>query len=874
MFKSRLMGLMIVLVLLVGIVPLQAQEPVTISIGLPPIYEELLKPGIDEFMSANPDIVVEIVTADAPGYTPGDDIEAYLDEVAEYAQAADVLTGQNVFNAITTRAGYFLELSPLVNADASLNIDEFFPSMWQSYQWDGGIWAIPLAGDVVGLAYEPAAFDEAGLAYPNERWTLDDLVIAAEALAVYAEGDVVAEPPVTNFADAGYVAVAALDNPLYDTFQFEGTPSFDNPQLEPAIEIWADLQERGLVALPEGLEFTPIVFAPSVITALVAFSGSEAEYAFTTLPGGSVAVQPIGAGISAGSTQPEAAYRLIKYMTQSENIFTAIVGQPIPARRTLVGAESSNPLLALSLPEELVEQVLEYVETAVPYSQTLFSDYVSQAATNVISSDTTVADALSTMASQAIDDLTAAANRSGTTVTVNQNDNAIVGTGDVTLTFGMVGFGPIANREGWDAAIAEFVQNNPQVATVELQRLSFLSGDVTLTDFHEKVDCFYQPSRLDTNEDLTLLLPIDPLLSADPNLSLDDFVGNTVQLLSQNGVTYGIPLHVQPEVLYYNADLFNAAGAFMPYQGWTVNDFEQALRTLRFDANDPAPFEPGAGGTYALALIAAYGGLPMDYRTSPPTVDFLSETNVNAIRQVLDLAKEGYIDYAPLAPAGGAAFGGDEEGQENPAMYTAAMSDLLAFATGGEEDDSASDYRLVTLPQGVEYSAVSYDIGSAYITAQTEHPDECYAFISHISGEATLFDSMPARRSVINSPELEQAQGEAAVEFFNGLDAQLQQPNVIEFPLQTALNFAQIGDLLSALWLYRAMDRYVLEDADLVSELTDAQQFTLDYQACVAQIPPFNETENANIQTFATQFAQCAVNVDETTRDIFAGLGL
>jgi hypothetical protein len=60
----------------------------------------------------------------------------------------------------------------------------------------------------------------------------------------------------------------------------------------------------------------------------------------------------------------------------------------------------------------------------------------------------------------------------------------------------------------------------------------------------------------------------------------------------------------------------------------------------------------------------------------------------------------------------------------------------------------------------------------------------------------------------------------------------------------------------------------------LVAELEDAQQFTLDYQACVAQIPPFNETEGTNIQAFATQFAQCAINVDETTSDIFAGLGL
>jgi multiple sugar transport system substrate-binding protein len=872
--NSRLLGLLMVFVLLLGIVPLQAQEPVNISIALPGIYEDLLKGAIDDFMAANPDIVVEIVTGETPTYTPGDDIEVYLDEMTEYARAADVLSGQNQFNAISTRAGFFLDLSPLVNADPALNVDEFFTSMWQSYQWDGGIWAIPLGGDVVGLAYDPAEFDEAGLTYPTERWTLDDLILAAEQLAVYGEGDVVEEPPVTNFADAGYIAVAALETPIYDPLQFEGTPEFENPQLETAIELWADLQERGFVAQPEGLEFSALVFAPSVLTAVAGFSGSDVEFQFSTLPGGAVAIQPVGAAISSGSAHPQEAYRLIKFLSQDEGTFTSLAGSPIPARRTMFGAVSDNPLFALELPEALQQVVLDYTERAVPYSQVLFSDYVTQAATNVVSSDISAADALSEMASQAINDLEAATNRRETlTVTVNQNENEVVGTGDITLKFGVVGFGPIPNREEWDAAIADFVTSNSQVATVELTRLSFLTGDTSLTDFHEKVDCFYQPNRLDTSEDLTLLLPIDPLLASDPNLSLDDFVGNTVGLLSQNGVTYGIPLHVQPEVLYYNIDLFTAAGAFMPYQGWTVNDFEQALRTLKFDADDPAAFESQSGGNYTLSLIAAYGAVPLDYRTSPPTVDFTSEANVNAIRQVLDLAKDGYIQYSALGTPGGgpAGLGGS---LENPAMYTAVLTDLFGAFGADEEEDNTASYGLVTFPQGVDYSAISYDIGSAYITANSQYPDACYQFISFLSGRPTLFSSMPARLSVINSPELAQAQGDSAIEFYNGLAQQLEQSNVIEFPAQTTLSFARLGDLLSIVWLYRAMDRYVLEDADLLTELEDAEQFTRDYQVCAAQIPAFNDVEETDVVSYVTRFAQCAVDVDETTRSLFVGLNL
>ena len=203
------------------------------------------------------------------------------------------------------------------------------------------------------------------------------------------------------------------------------------------------------------------------------------------------------------------------------------------------------------------------------------------------------------------------------------------------------------------------------------------------------------------------------------------------------------------------------------------------------------------------------------------------------------------------------------------------LANLFDVATSDEDSEANnSTYQLVTFPQGVKYSAVAYDIGGAYITADTLYPDACYNFIRSLSERATLFNSMPARRSVINSDILAQVQGGSAVAFFSELDNLLQQPNVVEFPTAQTADFSQIGDLLSILWLFRAMDDYVLEDADLLAELQDAQQFTIDYQACVAEIPAFNAQDDRNIQDFFVPYAQCAVDVDETTRSIFVGIDL
>src|SRR5690606_28265459 len=95
--------------------------------------------------------------------------------------------------------------------------------------------------------------------------------------------------------------------------------------------------------------------------------------------------------------------------------------------------------------------------------------------------------------------------------------------------------------------------------------------------------------------------------------------------------------------------------------GWTISDFELSLRALRLNSDDPPPFESrGFDSSHLLVLIAAYGGLPLDYRTNPVTVNFTDPANVEAIRQVLDLAKDGYIAYSELANFSFNIFGGTE----------------------------------------------------------------------------------------------------------------------------------------------------------------------------------------------------------------------
>src|SRR5262249_9800665 len=126
-------------------------------------------------------------------------------------------------------------------------------------------------------------------------------------------------------------------------------------------------------------------------------------------------------------------------------------------------------------------------------------------------------------------------------------------------------------------------------------------------------------------------------------------VGNTLAGVQQGDNTYALPIDLEPFIMRYSSDKFTAANLPQPADyTWTVQQFNDALTALKPNTQGQAPFlDNGWYETY-LALVASYGGLPIDYRTNPPTVNFTDPATVAAIQQVLDLARNGYLDYTGI----------------------------------------------------------------------------------------------------------------------------------------------------------------------------------------------------------------------------------
>lgn len=144
-------------------------------------------------------------------------IEDYLEAVNNYAARADVLVVQvgQQLTVTSTRGGYFLDLAPLTVGDALLNSDDFYPVVWEDVQWEGGVWALPIALDVQTTVYNQTEFDALGLPYPDASWTLTDYAEVGAELVQRDDQGVITRPAMLAFTPGEFYATDYGQTPKF-----------------------------------------------------------------------------------------------------------------------------------------------------------------------------------------------------------------------------------------------------------------------------------------------------------------------------------------------------------------------------------------------------------------------------------------------------------------------------------------------------------------------------------------------------------------------------------------------------------------------------------------------------------------------------------
>ncbi len=424
------------LLLAISVTGTQAQGATIVTVGLPEYLRNTLpNDAFAAFESDHPGVQVQPVFIGLDKLfipSPASGINDYLDAVQKLVSTADVVFVNNPeVTPAATRAGYYLDLSSVVSADSSLNPADYVNGAWGSYQWDNGFWALPATVDTVGLIYDPAAFDAAGIAYPNAAWTLDDLASAADKLAQRDSSGNVTLPGLITAGDANILLRSLSGQSLIDTASVPNVPQLAQPSLETQLNKWLKIYSDGVFATqlsnPDDLNRIPMQIGSSSIFARPTFSpnataANQPKLAVSPLPGGLVGLTAQGFAVSAATIQPDLAYQVAKYITETPSILS-VLGGGRPARQNLTDIQptpapsGSGGRIVINgggLPLSPQAQIMidSLIQYAIPASELNFSDYLSLALQNA-NANTDIHAALQSAEAQAISDLQTAADRKG-----------------------------------------------------------------------------------------------------------------------------------------------------------------------------------------------------------------------------------------------------------------------------------------------------------------------------------------------------------------------------------------------------------------------------------------------------------------------------
>ncbi|MEP7286703.1 MAG: extracellular solute-binding protein [Chloroflexota bacterium] len=848
--RALLVGLVGMLVLpLSAIHPIYTvaqSNPVSLTLAVDSgLKQTITEKMLGEFESANPGVTLTVVNV-PPVPDAADGIDAHFAALQKMANTADVvLVNQDSISPQASRAGYFLDLAPLAQNDASLKADDFYPAVWQSFQWDQGIWALPFDLDIGVLAYDPAAFDRAGIAYPSDKWTLDDFVAAVKAVTVKDSSGHVTAPGFANDGRSSRVLLwrSLLGHNLVDDSTIPNQPQLDKPDVVALLDNWHQLNDAGYFG--NDLRIT----AMSLLS-IRELSILPVKRSAVLLPGSKGGLYVEGFAVSAATQHPDLAYALAKFLTFQGEL--AVNKAATSARKSLYNYQGQGSRIGVAADyQALYEQGLA---NGLSFADLRFMTYINNASFN-ISSSASVQSVLQTAEVQAVSDLKAADDKKGKlALNIVEPTIAAPPPGKIALKFDVSSISdPLPTQDRWDRVLQDFAASDPQVGQVKLM----VSQD-TATQAAANADCFYLPNNAVQEINTSSLVSLDPFLDADKSFDKADMLGNVMATVQKEGKTWALPLTIEPTVLRYDSTKFAQANLPDPANTWTIDAFADALKALKPDKQSPTPFAARDDGTYLLALIAGYGGLPIDYRTTPETIHFTDPATVNAIRQVLDLAKGGYIDYAAM---GNLFVGGGDGPTDKTAIYPTRLHNQDRAEMGKKGPLNNDTYKITLFPRGTQYNVIAYDLGTAYISAHAQNPEACYRLISTLAQHPELFSEMPARHAQLTNSALNVITNPDTVALYDQIDTLLKSPNTLAIP---TMNYAS-GTVSMAIlqnWLFEAFDGYVLNGKDLQPALQDAEGYAKAYQGCVANLPALNIGDaNTNLDN-AKPYINCIATVD------------
>ena len=298
-------------------------------------------------------------------------------------------------------------------------------------------------------------------------------------------------------------------------------------------------------------------------------------------------------------------------------------------------------------------------------------------------------------------------------------------------------FGDPAEFAAYEALVAAFEVDHPEIDVVLSHIPSqgdyrtklatdFAAGappDVALLSYR-RMGAFAAADQLE---------PLGPYLDRSDVIVRDDFYPITLESFTWQDELLCIPQNISSLVVYYNRDLFAAAGVPEPADDWTWDDFVAAAVALtRDDDGDGAPEQYGLGVEPSLYRLSPFvwqnDGRIVDDPAYPTQLGLTRAPSLAALEWFVALQTEHGV--VPDRVAEGAIDSETRFVQGTTAMY---LNSRRGTPTYRESADF--DWDIAPLPRGATSAGVLHS--DAYcLAAAAENKDAAWRFIEFANSPA------------------------------------------------------------------------------------------------------------------------------------------
>ncbi len=247
------------------------------------------------------------------------------------------------------------------------------------------------------------------------------------------------------------------------------------------------------------------------------------------------------------------------------------------------------------------------------------------------------------------------------------------------------------------------------------------------------------------------LLPLNDMVAA-AELDLDARFGTNHLQYQYEGSLYALPDRGGAMIVYYNVDMFDAAGIGYPTADWTWEEFlaaAQALTITDGDATSQYGFAAGGWWPWWMSFIYQNGGAVLD-ETGAPVI------NSEAVQEALQFYNDLVYTYAVAPSPQDYADLGTNSPDPLFAQGKVAMIMTGFWNISTLRDVPDINWDIAPVWGNVNRGTVAFGSGLA-ITSGSAHPEEAFQIINFLTDEAAQSvivergEDAPANVNVLNS---------------------------------------------------------------------------------------------------------------------------